>query len=773
MHPPTVVPPLQVDEGAKGVDADHNGLILAPRANKDFVQKREKRRITLRPLPDSKVFAFSSELTRHRWSEVFNEKDVDKKTEAFHGYIRKLLDKHCPEKSVTVSSLDKPWMTPQLKQLLRQTQRGRLKNGKNGKFKELWSKFRRLKKKQIKSFQKNFVAELRNTNPSKWYKKMKQLSGGNQMTREKLSIRELDGLSDKECAEAVAQSFAAVSQEYEILDRTKLPSFLPAGRPEKVNVFQVLDKIKSIGHTKSTLPLDLPDRLRKECALDLAEPMTDIINSCLLDGRFPKMWRREWVTPVPKAKLVLETCDDVRKVASTSDFSKIFELFLRKWISEDIGHKIDINQFAGRKGAGPEHMLVLMMDRVLSQLDRPGMRAIIKASVDWASAFSRTDPTKTITKFINMGVRASLISILIEFLDSRKMTVKYNSAESSLYTLVGGGPQGSWTGQESFIVSSDDNASFVKQDDRYKYCDDLSILELVLLGDILTEYNFYQHVASDGGVDELYLNPQGLSTQINLDKIATWTEENLMLLRESKTDYLIFTRAQQRFATRFTVNNKFIERKKVSKLLGVWLQEDGGWQTNTTQLCRKAYMRMNMLTKLRYAGLCTEELLHIYKQYVRTTLEYCSVVFHSSLTTQQSNSLERCQAVSLRVILQESYVSYSAALEMSGLDRLSDRRLARCLDFSVKCTNDTSNSRFFPRNTNLGNYPDTRRGEQFKVNFGRTKQYKESAIPFCQRLLNEHCPAMEEGRRAGQGEGGQEGGGQEGGEQGWIVWTNI
>ena len=102
----------------------------------------------------------------------------------------------------------------------------------------------------------------------------------------------------------------------------------------------------------------------------------------------------------------------MRKVASTSDFSKIFELILRNWISEDIGHKIYINQFASRKGAGPEHMLVLMMDRVLSQLDRPGMRAIIKASVDWASAFSRTDPTKTITKFINMSVRASLINIL-------------------------------------------------------------------------------------------------------------------------------------------------------------------------------------------------------------------------------------------------------------------------------------------------------------------------------------------------------------------------
>ena len=91
---------------------------------------------------------------------------------------------------------------------------------------------------------------------------MKQLSN-NQVSREKLSIKELEGLTDQECAEAVAKSFAAVSQEYDSQDRAQLPSFLPAGRSEEVNVFQVLNKIKSVGKTKSTLPLDLPDRLRK------------------------------------------------------------------------------------------------------------------------------------------------------------------------------------------------------------------------------------------------------------------------------------------------------------------------------------------------------------------------------------------------------------------------------------------------------------------------------------------------------------------------------
>ena len=170
---------------------------------------------------------------------------------------------------------------------------------------------------------------------------MKKLGGLDQKNKGGLKIESLEGLSDRQCAEAVAQSSAAVSQQYSKLDRSKLPAFLPAGRPEEVNEFQVMEKIKRIGKTKSTLPIDLPDRLRSECALDLAQPMTSIINTCLRDGKFPSVWRREWVTQVPKLRPgeILKTCKDVRKIASTSDYSKIFEVFLRDWITEDIGQK--------------------------------------------------------------------------------------------------------------------------------------------------------------------------------------------------------------------------------------------------------------------------------------------------------------------------------------------------------------------------------------------------------------------------------------------------
>ena len=71
------------------------------------------------------------------------------------------------------------------------------------------------------------------------------------------------------------------------------------------------------------------------------------------------------------------------------------------------------------------------------------------------------------------------------------------------------------------------------------------------------------------------------------------TEDNLMRLKESKTKYIIFTRSRQDFATRITVNNKLIERQQYVKLLGVWLQEDGGWEKHVKETYKKAYRRMS------------------------------------------------------------------------------------------------------------------------------------------------------------------------------------
>ena len=136
-----------------------------------------------------------------------------------------------------------------------------------------------------------------------------------------------------------------------------------------------------------------------------------------------------------------------------------------------------------------------------------------------------------------------------------------------------------------------------------------------------------------------------------------------------------------------------------------------------------------MVTKLKYAGVCHE----IYVLFIRSVTEYCSVAFHSSLTVEQSNKLEQIQKVCLKIILGDMYITYPAALEMSGLKTLYERRQDRCLDFAIKCKKHPRNRRLFPlRNTNK-----CREEEKFIVNFANGTKYKNSAIPFCQRLLNE------------------------------------
>ena len=61
------------------------------------------------------------------------------------------------------------------------------------------------------------------------------------------------------------------------------------------------------------------------------------------------------------------------------------------------------------------------------------------------------------------------------------MKVKFNGEESDFLSLIGGGPQGTLLGQLEYLVLSNDNADIVSPDDRFKYMDDLTLLQMVCL----------------------------------------------------------------------------------------------------------------------------------------------------------------------------------------------------------------------------------------------------------------------------------------------------
>ena len=410
----------------------------------------------------------------------------------------------------------------------------------------------------------------------------------------------------------------------------------------------------------------MPAKLRREYDIFSSGPLTDIFNSCLSDQIFPSTWKMETVTPIPKTQFP-EKFSELRKVSGTSDYSKLFESILKDFILKDVYQTLPLNQYGGRSGVGTEHLIITFTDRVLKMLDSTRERAaVIAAAVDWKAAFDRVDPAILIQKFIKIGIRPSIIPILISYLSDRKMKVKFNNKLSTSKSLVGGCPQGTMLGGFSYIVASCDNCDTNSEncdcppdsqgcysdndgcEDTFSYYDDLNILELLILSENLNTYDVWSHVPSDIANDQLYIKPENFQMQGYLKDVSHWSDKNKMLLNESKSKYIIFSRSKSEFATRILLNDSPLEKLSVIKLLGVWFQQDLGWSHNTKQICKSAYSRMAILGKLKYVGVSIDDLLTVYKLFIRCVPEYCSTVFHSSLTQEQSYKIERLQANCLK-----------------------------------------------------------------------------------------------------------------------------
>ena len=252
----------------------------------------------------------------------------------------------------------------------------------------------------------------------------------------------------------------------------------------------------------------------------------------------------------------------------------------------------------------------------------------------------------------------------------------------------------------------------------------------------IASYNFKMHVPSDVPANGLYIPNQNLKTQEYLNNICKWTSENKMLLNKKKSQAMIFNFTRNfQFSSRTVMDDQKIDVITETRLLGVIVNNKLTWESNTMYLVRRANARMRLLHKLLDFGVPTDDLVSIYILYVRSILEQSCQVWHSSLTLECFQNLERVQKNALKIILQDDYVSYSNALNISGISTLFERWVQLCLKFAKSSLKNQEMSKMFP----LNNAPltmETRFREKYRVTSCRTERFKNSAIPYLQRLLN-------------------------------------
>ena len=722
---PVTKPPLQNDP-QNGKPSDHLVVLMRPLASDLECPPRQYNTVQYRPITDSGMVIYGQWLSEQTWDTIYGENNCHKKAEIFQNMLLQKYYEIFPLKTLKVCSEDQPWFSKSLKVLDRKRKREFFKNHKSQKWEELNSEFIQKCENEKANYYSNIVQDLKASNPGKWYSKVKRMAGKQSKLEEISTIEELRGVENDQQMELIADHYAKVSNLYEPIKFEHFKSYIESNKhlkPPNIGPYKIFKTIKKMNKKSATVPGDLPMRIIDGFADDFTLPLCHIINSCLQAGQYPRLWKLEMVSPVPKV-YPPEKLDHLRKISGLMNFSKITDKILTEYLVADMASTCDKAQYGNVKGVSVQHYLVKMLHQVLLNLDKQSQSesfAVLVSMIDWSKAFDHQSHILGLQSFIDNGVRPSLIPILLNFFQDREMKVKWNKKISTSRALPGGGPQGGTLGILEYKSQSDDNTDFLSQKEKFKFIDDLSILEvinLILCG--ISSYNANQHVPSDIATENKFIDSSNLKTQNHLKQISKWTQEKEMKLNSEKSNYMIFNFSKSnQFNTRLHMEKKILEQVKQTCLLGVIIRDDLKWHSNTASLVTRCYQRMTILRNLASFYVPVLEMVTIYCLYIRSVAEQSSVVWSSSLTVGEQHDLERIQKVALRIILGENYISYENALYLTNLKTLKVRRAQLSKKFALRCTRNDMTSDMFPLSEQTVN---TRNPEKYCVTRARTSR---------------------------------------------------
>ena len=182
------------------------------------------------------------------------------------------------------------------------------------------------------------------------------------------------------------------------------------------------------------------------------------------------------------------------------------------------------------------------------------------------------------------------------------------------------------------------------------------------------------------------------------------------------------------------INDTQLENVHYVKVLGVIIQDNLKWDRHVNEIIKKCNRKLYMLRCLRSHNLPVNDLLAIYKGYVRPVLDYCVPLFNGNLTKEQVNKLERIQKRVCRIIFGKNYSTYREALNVCKLETLENRRDKLCSDFAYSIESHHMCRNWLPPHRNC--QINLRHTNKYDPPRCKTVRYKQSAIPQIVSLLN-------------------------------------
>ena len=388
----------------------------------------------------------------------------------------------------------------------------------------------------------------------------------------------------------------------------------------------VINVLKGLDVNKGSGPDDIPLKVLRECADELAPSLTTLFNLSMSTCTLPEVWKYSNVVPIHKKGKKCKV-DNYRPISLLNSVSKVMERLVFNHIYPVVSPQINSAQHGFMKHRSTTTQLIDTYSDISRNLDSGSQTDII--FLDFAKAFDSVPHDLIVHKLKTFGFGSNLLQWIENYLQGRYQSVMIEGQVSSPLPVTSGVPQGSIIGPLLFVLYINDICdvctSFMKL-----YADDAKL---------------YRNIKSRQDV---------LSLQNDLNALFLWSKIWRMNFNISKCKFMSICR-KVKIDFDYSIDNNILSRVTEFNDLGITITSKLSWCENVKTVSSKAHSMVGMIKRSVGFNSPIDVKRQLYLAHVRSILEYCSPMW-SPNHVKDIIKLERVQRQASKFILND-YVS--------------------------------------------------------------------------------------------------------------------
>ena len=455
-------------------------------------------------------------------------------------------------------------------------------------------------------------------------------------------------------AECLASSFSSVFCK--VAPTCQEPHQVHDGHinPVNVSVEGVEARLLSLDSSTAMGPDGIHPLVLKNCAKQLARPLSVIFQRSLSEGLVPKAWKRSVVIPIFKKGHRFVPLN-YRPVSLTPICCKTLEHLIADHLMDYLSeHNIlTHHQFGFRRGRSTVEQLLLVYEEIYRVVDSGKTMDLIL--FDYSKAFDKVCHKILLDKLKSIGIDGKLLNWIASFLEGRKMQVAVKGQLSNCRPVESGVPQGSVLGPLLFLIYINHIGSNLSSS--YKiFADDLKLYACVNPSMSDARPGAAQSMQTDIGT--LHRTSESWGLTINRDKCAV-----LRFARNSRGQA----------PPEYFLDGSPLPTCKTHGDLGVLVDDKLKFHEHVSSVAHKAFGLCQSFLK---STVCRtpEFMMFLLTTHVRPLIEYASCLWNTGYK-EDLRKLERVQRMWTRHIKGLEGLSYEERLSELNLYSVQGRLL--------------------------------------------------------------------------------------------------